>query len=156
MNLRSRRLMITLAPQLASLALFGCAGMAPMGTPITPKFNPTPCTQGTCEIKVVIHSCANPGGIDVDPSYVSNDKRNTVMHWKIVTPGYEFEQTNGIGIYSSAGEFQPLPSNDPTEFRLLNKNSRNGTHEYAYSVQVKVSGGGVNCTVYDPWIRNVF
>ena len=121
---------------------------------MTPKINPTPCNPGTCEMTVVVRSCANPGGIDVDPSFVSTDRRNTVMRWKIATPGYEFA-TNGIAIYSPAGEFQPLPSQDPSEFRLLNKNMRPGTHDYGYAIQVKVTGG-LNCTVYDPWIRNSF
>ncbi len=146
---------------LTAIALAGCAVDDPMGPLGFLKNNPKPCPPGQCEITVTVTSCANPGGISVDPSFVSTDKRNTMMRWKIVTPGYEFA-ADGIAVYHPDGEFEPkpLPGQAPNEFRMLNKNSKPGNKpggyvDYGYAVQVKVPGG-LNCTVLDPWIRNSF
>lgn len=134
----------------ATLALlFGTAvvvGGALAQTPRPPpSYPPTPCNQGVCTIKVTVRDCQAEGGIVVDKDFVSMNRANN-MRWEIVTPGFEFDASNGIQFDPPNPQFEPMNSPQPNQFRLHNRKSALG--DFYYFINVK------GCRQMDPWVRN--
>jgi hypothetical protein len=130
----------------AALAGFvACASAQPAHPP--PAGPPTICNAGICKIDITVNDCGASGGITVAPAYLGMPVASgpATIHWRIVTPGYVFEQ-NGIRFDPPSPNFQRLPGGPANEIRMLDKKTSTGN--FYYFVEVR------NCIPVDPFIQN--
>jgi hypothetical protein len=118
-----------------------------------PKMSPSPrplgnCGGGGCTVEVTITGCspsritASREPIVVDPGYTGP------MHWKIVTPGWNFADP-GIQVHDPNAEFSTV-SNGANVVTLNNHHRTTKIYKYAINVR---QGSGPVCT-NDPTIMN--